>query len=202
MTRARSSKTTSADARNPLGNAADFFGNSLGLGYENLIVIGATGDDENGSQSGSMFTFIDSGGWSMTQKRSGKEAGDLYGSSVSHGGRTSIAGTRLDNFGAVNAGTATVFINFGSQLIITVLAASDAAANDILETSVDNDSCWFSAGAMGNDELGSSAGAVHAYTVRAHHATKNGNDGVPGGDILVRLGSPGHPHDAAHAHCG
>jgi len=84
-TRSGSSWTLQATLNATIITASDFFGKSLSL-YDNTLVVGSYGDDDDGSESGSVYIFNRSGSsWSLTQKitASNASASSYFGNSVS-----------------------------------------------------------------------------------------------------------------------
>lgn len=101
----------------------------------NYAIIGATQNDDGGTDSGSAYIFVRSGGTTWTQQQklvaSDGAAGDSFGQSVSIDGDYAIVGaTRNDDAGS-NSGSAYVFIRSGTTWTEQQkLVASDAAAED------------------------------------------------------------------------
>ena len=65
----------------PDGAAVDFFGESVAIG-DNRIVVGSKSDDDNGADSGSVYVFYTSGGFSTKITASDGAANDKFGYSV------------------------------------------------------------------------------------------------------------------------
>ncbi len=85
----QTAKLTASD-----GEAGDWFGYSVAVDGES-VVVGAYGDDDNGSASGSAYLFAkDSGKWSQQTKLTAAdgEAGDWFGYSVAVDGVTTVVG--------------------------------------------------------------------------------------------------------------
>jgi len=91
------------------GAADDWFGDSVALSG-NLAVIGANGDDDNGSTSGSAYAFdITTGQQLFKLLPSDGRGGDNFGNSVALSGNLAVIGAFLaDDFGA-DSGSAYVF---------------------------------------------------------------------------------------------
>jgi hypothetical protein len=117
------------------GAAGDFFGGAVTL-EGTTAIIGAIGDDDNGSSSGSAYVFVESGGglWVQHQKLTAGSAGTLLGSSVSLAGNTAIIGAP----GYLSSGGAAfVFAKTGTSWAQQqILQASDGVALDRLGSSV------------------------------------------------------------------
>ena len=99
------------------GSEDDFFGGSVSISEDN-IVVGAVGDDNDGfTSSGSAYIFVKpADGWrSMTQtakiRASNESDGDRFGGAVSISGDNIVVGAKSDDTDAngVNSGSAFVF---------------------------------------------------------------------------------------------
>lgn len=94
--------------------ADDYFGYSVGISG-NTIVVGAYGDDDNGSNSGAVYVFEKpQNGWTnSTQtaklKASDGAADDLFGKSVAISGNDIIVGSVWDDDNGSFSGSAYVF---------------------------------------------------------------------------------------------
>jgi hypothetical protein len=115
------------------------FGDSVALDGHTLVV-GASGDDDNGFQSGSVYVFVRSGTtWSLQQKLSpgdGAENAD-FGWSVSLDGDTLVVGALRDNALGDRSGSAYVFVRSGTTWTEQQkLTAADGAALDHFGVSV------------------------------------------------------------------
>ena len=93
------------------GAAADFFGNSVSISGDTALV-GAPRDDDNGTNSGSVYAFLRSGGsWSEEAKLSASDGAvdDRFGESVSIRGDTALVGAFLDDDNGNDSGSAYVY---------------------------------------------------------------------------------------------
>src|SRR5262245_39844311 len=115
--------------------AADNFGASVAISGETVVVGAFLHDGAAGSDQGSAYVFVRSGGvWSQQQKLEASDAaaGDLFGASVAISGETVVIGANADTGAAgPNQGSAYVFVRSGgvwSQQ--QKLEASDARAGD------------------------------------------------------------------------
>jgi len=93
------------------GAADDYFGNSVSVSGD-YAIVGAYGDDDNGSYSGSAYIFERSGtSWSEQAKwvSSDGAASDYFGYSVSISGDYAIAGANRDDDNAGDCGSAYMF---------------------------------------------------------------------------------------------
>ena len=116
------------------GAASDFFGYSVAISG-NTIVVGAPFDDVGANaDQGSAYVFIYTGSnWIQQQKLTAADgaAGDQFGYSVAISGDTVVVGAPFDDVGfSVNQGSAYVFIRSGTTWSQQRhLTAADGAAN-------------------------------------------------------------------------
>ena len=101
------SKITASD-----GASDDYFGYSVSI-YENTIVVGAYGDDDKDSVSGSAYIFEknQNGVFEQIQKITANDgaSNDVFGWSVSIYEDTIVVGARLDDDKGSNSGSAYIF---------------------------------------------------------------------------------------------
>ncbi len=115
----------------------DFFGSSLSL-EGNTAIVGATGRDDQGSESGAAYIFTRnaSGEWVQQAKllADDRQAGDAFGSSVSLNENTALIGAAGTN----STGAAYLFFrnNQGQWIQQSKLFASDASINAYFGSSV------------------------------------------------------------------
>jgi hypothetical protein len=133
------------------GAAFDEFGRTVAIG-NGRIVVGAYGDDDNSSNSGSAYIFNLNGTQLAKITASDGAASDNFGISVAVGCGRIVVGAHGDTS---NAGSAYIFDLDGNQL--TKITASDGAAFDNFGTSVDVGNGRIVVGASGNDSLRGSA---------------------------------------------
>lgn len=161
------------------GATNDFFGISVALFNQNVAAIGASGDDDNGSNSGSAYVFMRSGtNWNQERKHSGDSPGDLMGGSVSFSHNTVLAGARFDDDDQTDQGSGLVFSNLSGTIGFQIFVASDAMVLDQLGTSVDIDGCEIVTGAVGDDTLGTNAGAAYIFGLVTPLVTLRNGSGV------------------------
>lgn len=122
--------------------AGDEFGASVALSGDRAL-IGAFGDDDAGSYSGSAYVFErdDLGMWVQVAKLNASDAelGVFFGMSVALSGNRALVGASLDNNEAgIQAGAAYVFERrlTGMWVQVAKLTAADAAANNQFGISV------------------------------------------------------------------
>ncbi|MCH8344553.1 MAG: hypothetical protein IH983_11260 [Planctomycetes bacterium] len=147
------------------GAAGDFFGTSVAVSGD-LVVIGANGDDDNGTVSGSAYVFRYDPlrrTWVEEQKLLASDGaeGDEFGVSVSISGETVLIGARLDG-----AGSAYVF-RFDPQTVAWVqeqkLVASDPTGADQFGRAVAIDGDTAVIGAWVSDAGGIESGAAYIF---------------------------------------
>ncbi len=149
------------------GTASDFFGQSVAISGE-TVVVGANADDIGAnSNQGSAYVFVRSGTtWSQQQKLTASDgaAGDLFGVSVAISGETVVAGASGGNIGAnSDQGAAYVFVRSGTIWSAQQkLTASDGAAGDNFGVSVSVSGETAVVGAL-SDDIGANANQGSAY---------------------------------------
>ena len=87
------------------------FGNGVSISGEKVI-LGAVGDDDNGSESGAAYIFEKvSGTWEEVGKLTASDgaAGDFFGFAVSLSGDLAIVGARHDDDNGLDSGSAYIF---------------------------------------------------------------------------------------------
>ena len=107
----KQAKLTASD-----GTSADWFGRSVSVSGDTALV-GADGDDDNGSFSGSAYVFTRSGTvWSEEDKLTASDAasGDRLGWSVSLFADTALVGANGDDDNGSDSGSAYVFTRAGT----------------------------------------------------------------------------------------
>ena len=146
----------------------DSFGISVAV-HGDTAVIGAWGDDDGGSGSGSAYVFTRTGGvWSQQAKLTASEpaAGDNFGISVAVHGDTAVIGAYLDDDKSIiDSGSAYVFTRSGEVWSQQAkLTASDATVGDSfgIAVAVYDDTAII--GAWYDDDGGSDSGSAYAFT--------------------------------------
>lgn len=157
-------KLTASDAAegDQFGVAASISGNT--------IVVGAYGDDDAGSASGSAYTFMNLGcEWAQVIKSAALDAaaGDEFGYSVSVSEDRVAVGAAQHDHAGMASGSAYVFErNQGGAdhwAEVAELIASDAAAGDNFGFSVSNSVDTVVVGAALNDDAGASSGSAYVF---------------------------------------
>jgi hypothetical protein len=164
----QSAKLTASD-----GAEDDYFGRSVAISGD-TVVVGADRDDIGGNAyQGSAYVFVrPQGGWTdMTEsaKLTASEgaAGDLFGQSVAIGGDTVVVGAQYDSTGGnANHGSAYVFVRpqegWMDMSETIKLTASDRTGFDYFGSSVAIDGDTVVVGAD-HDEIGGNAYQGSAY---------------------------------------
>ena len=154
-------KLTASDAV-----SGDVFGISVSIDGD-TAVIGAWGDDDNGSNSGSAYVYVRSNGvWTEQQKLTASDGatGDRFGYSVSIDGDTAVIGARYDDDNGSNSGSAYVYVRTnGVWSELQKLTASDGAGDDQFGYSVSIDGDTAVIGARYDDDNGSNSGSAYVY---------------------------------------
>jgi hypothetical protein len=146
--------------------AGDYFGDSVSVSGDTAL-IGASGDDDSGSVSGSAYVFVRSGGvWTEQAKllASDGAAGDGFGVSVSLSGDTALIGARYDDDNGEWSGSAYVFVRSGGLWTEQAkLLASDGAAQDDFGRCVSLSGDTALVGARYDDDNGSASGSAYVF---------------------------------------
>jgi len=154
-------KITAAD-----GEAFDVFGGSVSLS-DNWALIGALGDDDNGSASGAAYLFeFDGNNWNQLQKITAAdgEAFDGFGESVSLSGNRALIGAPFNDGNAANAGSAYLFeFDGNSWNQMQKITAADGELYNKFGGSVSLSGTKALIGARGDDETGSTAGSAYLF---------------------------------------
>jgi len=163
-------KLTAADAA-----VEDTFGLSVAIAGD-TIVVGAYGDDDGGSASGSAYVFRTTDGATYVEvaKLTASDAAtaDRFGRSVAIDGNTIVVGA--DQYYSSGSGSAYVFLTTddGTTYVeVAKLTASDAAAYDRFGISVAIDGATIVVGAFTDDDAGSNSGSTYVFRTTDGGAT-------------------------------
>jgi hypothetical protein len=163
------------------GAANDYFGSSVAISGTTAIV-GAYGDDDNGSSSGSAYLFDTATGAQIAKlTASDAAANDEFGSRVAISGTIAIVGAYQDDDNGANSGSAYLFdTTTGAQ--IGKLTASDGAVDDRFGWAVAISGTTAIVGAFGDDDNGSISGSSYLFdtTTGAQIAKLTASDGAAG----------------------
>jgi hypothetical protein len=155
------------------GEAGDYFGVSVVL-QNDLLFIGADGDDDKAGDAGTVYLFQRNQGgvdqWGFVKKiySTHTDHGDHFGSAMAFDRDTLVVGAPFDDLvGANRAGKVIVFERnqdgadqWGE---VKVIWTSDAVTDDFFGTSVAISGDYLAAGAIGQDAFGSDSGAVYIF---------------------------------------
>jgi len=156
------------------GAAYDYFGESVSVRGD-TVVVGASGDDDYGSYSGSAYVYVrPDAGWATTSTYSAKltagdgAAGDSFGRSLIISGDTVVIGALGDDDHGEASGSAYVYERPDTGWATTdsytaKLTASDGAAGDNFGTSVSLSGETIVVGAMRTDDNGEDSGSAYVY---------------------------------------
>ena len=171
--------------------ASDNFGRSVAISG-NTIVVGSSGDDDNGSASGSAYVFVRTiDGWAQQAKLTASDgaASDAFGSVVAIDGDLTVIGATgwEDGSSGSGAGAAYVFKRAGTSWSQQqILEASDQAANDSFGGKVDIEGNAIVVAALDKQVSGAS-NVGKAYVFRYASGTWSQEGGLVPGDPSVRL---------------
>ena len=148
------------------GASQDLFGYSVSI-FDNYAVMGACGDDDNGSYSGSTYIFSRSETiWTEQAKLTASDgtADNYFGYSVSIFDDYIVIGAYSDDDNGISSGSAYIFnrtdTTWNQQ---TKLLASDGAAYDKFGRSVSISGNLVIIGADGNADNGISSGSAYVF---------------------------------------
>ena len=160
------------------GAAEDYFGSSVSIDGD-TVVVGANGDDDNESSSGSAYVFTRTtagdlaSGWTQVAKLTAGDgaANDYFGYSVSIDGDTVVIGAQeTTTTKGDDSGSAYVFARdtagdlASNWTQVAKLTADDGAASDYFGCSVSIDGDTVVIGANGDNEKGSDSGSAYMFT--------------------------------------
>ena len=148
------------------GSVDDDFGWSISISGD-FVVVGAPGDNDNGTNAGSAYVFTREGtNWVEQQKLTASDgvAYDGFGYSVSNDGDYAVIGARFDPNVGPGFGSAYVFRREEASWIEEAkLTASDGAAYDGFGFSVSISGDYTVVGSYNDDDNGVNSGSVYLY---------------------------------------
>jgi hypothetical protein len=156
-------KLTAAD-----GASGDAFGSGVAVDGD-TAVIGAYGDDDKGTDSGSAYVFVRAvdGTWSQQAKLTAADgaSGDAFGSGVSVSGDTAVIGAPGDDDKGDASGSAYVFVRAadGTWSQQAKLTADDGAADEYFGISVAVSGDTAVVGAPDDDDKGTDSGSAYVF---------------------------------------
>jgi hypothetical protein len=144
----------------------DEFGYAVDIDGD-YIVVGARRRDDAGTDSGSAYVFMRSGGaWSQQQKLVPFDGMSLdeYGNSVAISGDTIAVGSPCDDDNGASSGSTYTYTRTGTVWSLQQkLTASDGAASDQFGLGVDILGDALVTGAFGDDDVGNEAGSAYLF---------------------------------------
>jgi hypothetical protein len=146
------------------GAPDDQFGHDIAI-EDNIVAVGAPRDDDNNTDSGSVYLFNATTGAQVKKLLADDgDVQDRFGRSVAIESSIVAVGAwgEFDDNGP-HAGTAYLF-DVPTGLQITKLLASDGEALDHLGISIDIDNGTVAAGADGDDDHANGSGAAYLFT--------------------------------------
>ncbi|MCP4246569.1 MAG: hypothetical protein GY778_05935 [bacterium] len=157
--------------------AYDNFGISVSVNGD-LAVVGARGDDDQGSMSGSAYVYCFDGiAWVEDAKLTASDAAadDRFGYSVSVNGDLAVIGALIGYDAGSWSGSAYVYRNVGGVwLEQSKLTASDAGESHLFGISVSISGHLVAIGAHGDDDAGSNSGSAYVFSVESFDCNGNG----------------------------
>lgn len=155
-------KLTAPDAA-----AADFFGISVVI-HQDRVVVGSIFDDtKKGSNSGSAYVFRRDGEtWTFEAKLMAADgtSNDWFGTDVAMHGETIVVGASMAGATSFTPGAAYVYqFNGSTWAQVAKLTASDGGDDDFFGTGVSISGDTIVVGAPWKDEAGNNSGAVYVY---------------------------------------
>ena len=163
FTRSGTSWTQQAKLSASDGAADEWFGYSVSIDGEYVIIGAATDDTANGNQSGSAYVFTRSGTtWTQQAKLLASDGAqnDYFGYSVSISGDSAIVGALYDD-----TGSAYVFTRSGTTWTEqSKLLALDGASGDLFGWSVSIDNDYAIIGAPNDNESALMGGSAYVFT--------------------------------------
>ena len=146
--------------------ALDHFGSSVAVSGD-YAIVGAYGDDDGGSSSGSAYAYRRSGDtWTEIAKLTASDAAadDLFGLSVAIRGDYAIVSARADDDLGDGSGSAYVFARSGDVWTeIAKLTASDAMAGEFFGNSLAMDGDFAIIGIHRDECCSTNSGAAYVF---------------------------------------
>ncbi|MCB9847042.1 MAG: FG-GAP repeat protein [Phycisphaeraceae bacterium] len=150
---------------NPSNNSG---GDNFGIAVDvsgTIAVIGASGDDDNGFDSGSAYLFDVTTGMELHKLvPADGVAGSFFGSSVAIDGAYVVIGCRRDDDNGVFSGSVYVY-DAMTGMFLRKLLALDGVDADFFGTSVAIDGVTVAVGAEGDDDNGDASGSAYIFDV-------------------------------------
>jgi FG-GAP repeat protein len=148
------------------GDWFDYFGISIDID-NGVVAVGASGDDDNGSASGSAYLFRKAAnGWPQIAKLRPNDGAELdsFGHSIAIDDGIIAVGAPLNDDNGFDSGSA-YFFDAGTGTQIAKLLPSDGAYRDNFGYSVAIDKGIIAAGAIGDGDNGPTSGSAYVFAV-------------------------------------
>jgi hypothetical protein len=142
------------------GADSDYFGGSVAI-QGDKIIVGAWGDDDAGSNSGSVYVYNTDGTGEVKITASDAAQSDRFGWSVAATDTKIVVGAPWDNDRGGQSGSVYVYNTDGTGEV--KITASDGAVVDYFGRSVAISDTKVIVGAPLNDDSGASSGSVYVY---------------------------------------
>jgi len=164
------------------GSVTDYFGASVSIN-SGLVAIGAPGNDDNGSDSGSAYLFDALAGAQLFKLLPDDgESLDSFGWSVAVADGVVAVGAHRDNDNGLESGSVYLF-DAATGVQLFKLLPSDGSAGDSFGYSISLDDGIVAVGAVSDDDNGQGSGSVYLFDVTT---------GVQLFKLLSNDGAPGH----------
>jgi cyclophilin family peptidyl-prolyl cis-trans isomerase len=153
--------------------AEDWFGYSVDVEINNIIV-GATGDDDQGLKSGSVYMFENTSSeetdpnWIQTQKFTASDTADFdrFGCAVSINNSLAVIGARYDDDNGNSTGSAYIFAkDQAGWFEYEKIAGVAPQSYDYLGHTVSISDYYIMVGAYGDDNKGSASGSAEIMNI-------------------------------------
>jgi hypothetical protein len=173
------------------GDASDEFGISVTIDGD-IAMVGATGDDDNGSAAGAVYVFsYDGSGWNQISKLKASDgtSNDEFGISVSVSGTFAIIGASLDDDLGTNSGSAYAFRQSGSLWVQqSKITPSDGDADDRFGMAVAIHDGVAVVGSRWHDGNGLNSGAAYVYANFGNSWLEEAKLEASDGDVTDQFG--------------
>ena len=150
------------------GAADDYFGYSVAISGD-YAVVGANGDDDAGSWSGSAYIFKRNGAaWEEQDKITASDGtgGDCFSWSVAISGDYAVSGAYQDDDAGFASGSAYIFKRDGTAWTEQAkITASDGAEHDYFGKSVAISGDYAVTGALGDGDADLQSGSAYIYDI-------------------------------------
>ena len=183
--------TLAATINNPYPDADDYFGISVAISGDKLVV-GASGDNSGANYSGSAYLFDLSAGLPVLAASIGNPAPalqDRFGSTVAIDGNTVVIGAPSDDAGATNAGSVYLYdVSSGSATLTRTVNNPTPVSGDSFGNAIAVRGNRMVIGASSDDTGASNAGSAYLYTLAGGTATLAATINNPGPAADDRFG--------------